>query len=140
MARKPKKTTTAAYGLRPRHPSTFRRTITLGEGDDARKVQLVFEPGVPLDLTDEEIESLKHEIKDGIICPWNGGKVATPASPTPSGTAEQAAEIERLLAENADLRAQVEELTGQISDLTEPDADDESDDEAGKSDPPLGDE
>lgn len=45
--------------LRKNWPGTFRRTINAKSGC---KVQLIFEPGTPVDLTTHEIECLRSDI------------------------------------------------------------------------------
>lgn len=62
--------TAGQYGLKYGHPTEFRRTVTIGEGDSAQRVQLVFQPNAPLELSDEEIAGLKKEIDGGLIVPW----------------------------------------------------------------------
>lgn len=57
---------TKPYGLRPGHPMPFRRTIK-----GKKPYQLVFEPGKPQDLSDQEVAALKKEIEGGLIVPWD---------------------------------------------------------------------
>lgn len=133
-----KKQTTAEpvaklYGLRFGHPTIFRRTINLGTKDKPRKVQLVFEPDVPLELSAVEIEALKPELEDGIIAPWHEGKLRrTPAAQ--QEPRDESKELAALREENELLREQITELTEQLAAATAP-ADEEVDNDA-----PIGDE
>lgn len=114
-----KKAKTTAYGLRFGHPNIFRRTIQIGKGANATRFQMVFEPNVPYELSDEEVAALKPEIEDGIIELWNDGKQRRrPAATAPTSNAT--AQVEALQVENAELRAQVEELTAMVAGATDP--------------------
>ena len=60
------KVKTAPYGLKAGHEMEFRRTIKT-----ARKpYQLVFQPGKPLELNDQEVAYLEPELACGLIVPW----------------------------------------------------------------------
>ncbi len=63
-------------------------------------MQLVFNPDEPYDLTAEEVEGLKDDIKVGMIVPWNNGdrRLRRPVAPLPSS--DQSAAIEALQADN----------------------------------------
>jgi hypothetical protein len=140
MAKATKKAAVELYGLRFGHPNTFRRTVNIGTAAKPNKVQLVFEPDTPLELTDKEIEGLKAEIESGFIVPWGeDGKRRRVANPT-----ADTADVKRLQAENTKLRQQVAELTNQLEDATAPSSDDDSElDDASQiedDDAPLGDE
>lgn len=129
------------YGLNAVQRSAFRRTVAIGKGADAERVQLVFEPGIPLELSAHEVAGLQREIEDGIIVAWEHGKPVARSVPS-----QDAATIEALRAENAALTeqvaalaAQVAELTAQVEELTDPDESDD-DTETVDDDAPLGDE
>lgn len=127
-----KKTTTDKWALKAGHPTIFRRTVEIGTGKNAQRVQLVFEPDTPYELTAEEIEGLQADIDGGMLVPWNDGdrRLRPVVNPT------QTADVRALQRENESLRAQVEELTEQLADATAPAEPSELDD----ADAPLGDE
>lgn len=132
-----KKTTTEKWALKAGHPTIFRRTVEIGTGKNAQRVQLVFEPDTPYELTGEELEGLQADIDGGMIVPWNDGdrRLRPVANPT------QTADVRALQRENESLRAQVEELTEQLAEATAPHDDaTDSDGEKINHDAPLGDE
>jgi len=107
------KTHTTPHALRVGHQSTFRRTVTVRKGKHEQRVQLVFEPETPLDLTDQEVAGLQREIALGLIVPWEAGNrrmrpvraASEPKTTTkPVAPAEDHADDENeLAAENARL-------------------------------------
>ncbi len=138
-ATKPK---TELYGLRFGHPNVFRRTVDIGTKANPKKVQLMFEPDTPLELTDKEIDGLQAEIESGFIVPWGADGKRRRVAPNPTPPVD----LKPLQDENAALRSQVEKLTNQVGDLTQQledaTAPQESDDESeiDDADAPLGDE
>lgn len=97
------------FGLKGGHPTAFRRTVDVGTEKNPNRVQLVFQPGEPLELTERELEGLKDELAEGFIVPWeeHGQGMRPVASPT----ADQA---------KADaLQGQIDELTAQNAELTQ---------------------
>lgn len=55
---------TTALALRWGHPTPFRKTVAIGEGES---VQLVFEPGVKYRVTAKEVAALKRFIDSGLL-------------------------------------------------------------------------
>jgi hypothetical protein len=84
------------YGLRFGHEGEFRRTVEIGEGKSAQKVQLVFQPQQAYTLTDQELAGLEKELKAGILVPWEEdakGRQARPGAPA-KGAKPQSARVE----------------------------------------------
>lgn len=103
------------YGLRVGHATTFRRTVNIGTEDKPKRVQLVFEPETPQELTEKEVAGLQQEIMEGIIVPWeeDGRKLRPTQSPSPDAVGL----MKSLQEENADLRRRNEELASELAEL-----------------------
>jgi hypothetical protein len=103
-----------SYTLRRDREQEFRRTINYESGVAA---QLVFQPGVHVELTQEEVDGLENEIKVGMIVPSNRddkGRQKLIREVTPEATAtitKLEKQVEELSAENAQLKADLEAAT-----------------------------
>lgn len=53
--------------LKKNWPGTFRRTITIGKKGKETKKQMVFEPGVPVELSSAEAEALRPDIGIALV-------------------------------------------------------------------------
>lgn len=106
---------TKQYGLKGGHPNIFRRTVNIGTKASPVRVQLVFEPGTPVELTDKEIEGLKPEISEGFIVPWEQHGHGQRPVPNPTATNAQVdalqGQVDELAAQNAELTKQLAETT-----------------------------
>lgn len=109
---------TSQWGLRPTHQTVFRRTINLGTDKKPEKVQLVFNPDQPYDLTEQEVAGLKDDIENGIIVPWaNGDRRVRPVeNPTVADTSK----LDSLQCAVDELKAQNDELNKQLADVKVP--------------------
>jgi hypothetical protein len=99
------------YTLRRGREQPFRRTVTLGD----KQVQLVFEPGVDLDLSPDEIVQCQDLIDSQMIVPATRdakGRLRVVRSTT------EAATLAALQAKNDELEARVAELTALLDEAT----------------------
>lgn len=108
MARK--KASTTAYGLRVGHPQPWRQTVVIGD----ERVQLVFEPDQPMDLSENELEQLQPFVDSGLLVPWDadpkGRRTMRPRSQPaklsqPEGPSERAGASEDIPLGDEDLSA-----------------------------------
>lgn len=112
------KAKTTAWGLKFGHPTAFRQTVKIGEGDQAERVQLVFEPNQRLDLTVQEVAGIQPFIDTGLIVPWDDdwkGRRGSPA--VDAKTAELGNRLAELELDNAALAEQVALLIEQVREL-----------------------
>lgn len=56
-----------ALALKWGHPTTFRKTVTVGPSSNPEQVQLVFEPGVKYLLSASEVSQLQRFVDSGLL-------------------------------------------------------------------------
>lgn len=90
------KSKASTYGLKFGHPTDFRRTVTVGKGDKAQRVVLVFQPNTPYSLTDQEIAGCQDIIDGGLLVEWETderGRQMRPGTP-PEAQPPKSAQVE----------------------------------------------
>lgn len=92
----------------------YRRTVTYNAGKKSEKqAQIVFEPGVDVELTTEELDQCQDLVDVQIIVPANRDakgrlRVSRELEAANGEAAELKARVAELEAENAELRAMIE--------------------------------
>lgn len=93
----------------------FRRTVHYGSGKNAKSAQLVFEPGVDVDLDAEELEQCEDLIATGLLVPADRdakGRLRM-SREAPAGAEAKIEElekkVERLAEENEGLKCRLAE-------------------------------
>lgn len=104
MAKKEAKGESAAYTLLRGRTQPFRRTV-------ASRL-LVFEPGVDLELTAEEQEQCADLIANGMIVPSDRDAKGRLRGPQRQVVESLEARVEKLEAENAELKELLDAATG----------------------------
>lgn len=106
------------YTIRRDRKLPFRRTVTYNAGKkNEKQAQLVFEPGVDLELSKEELAQCQDLIDSEMIVPADRDakgrlRVARDRSPQADAALSEAQDrIAELEAENAELRATLEAAT-----------------------------
>jgi hypothetical protein len=61
---------TTAWGLKVGHTTPFRRTVDIGTKGKPNRVQLVFQPDTPYELTEQELAGVQRFVDSGLIVPW----------------------------------------------------------------------
>lgn len=112
------KPATTVLALAIGHPTPWRQTVNIGTADKPEKVQLVFEPGIDVEVTAAEIAGgLQPFIDSGLLVDPRRdpkGRQRRPEKPDGDATktiANLEKKIEDLAAENAQLRSDLEKLT-----------------------------
>lgn len=117
---------TRTLALKVGHPTAFRRTLRFYKADPKTKkqvldrsrppVQMVFEPGKDYEVTQEELDAGLQQLVDvGLLVDPNRdpkGRQRRPSAPTADAAKEISGlekKVERLSAENAELKKKLEE-------------------------------
>lgn len=106
---------TRVLALKIGHPTKWRQTVVLGPKDKPQRVQLLFEPGIDREVTQEEIDGgLQPFIDCGLLVDPNRdpkGRQRRPPAPESVEADKVIAKlenrIEELSAENEDLKKQL---------------------------------
>jgi hypothetical protein len=104
---------TTAYGLKVGHTTPFRRTVEIGTKDKPKRVQLVFEPDAPYDLTEQEVAGVQRFIDCGLLVPWMLDPKGRRRMPT--GTKDGPAEIDTMGKRIAELELELAASEEQVS-------------------------
>lgn len=113
--------------LRRDREQPFRRTVSVGKKGDTK--QLVFEPGVDLELEPELVAQVQDLIDNRMIVPADRDEKGRLRVSRSAAAVDNSGEVEALKARLAERDTQIADLQKQVDELNELLDDDDGDDE-----------